>query len=168
MSPGLRFNQLAGMLVTLLVVLLCADLESSDSLAGGLVKRQPGNSGCIVDGADYTNGTIFNSTFSHCVKYVCNDGYAELHEEGCELGGRCYPVDSIFGCDTCTTYYCNKRTENGTTRYRSLIVGSLCQDDQGACLLPGSKLNKTFNGQLYTQCSCATRLDGSAWYWCTE
>ncbi|BFZ00395.1 hypothetical protein BsWGS_03434 [Bradybaena similaris] len=166
MSPGLRSNQLAGMLVTSLVVFLCAEFVSSNSpIDDSTWYALYFGKGCTVDGVHHTHGTVFNSTPSHCIKYRCMHGFTQLYETGCELEGRCLRMFSIYDDNTCTRYRCTSNSVNGHMVYQILVIRRLCQDDNGTCWEPGSYYIRHFF-TLGQQCTCTARDDGSMSYSC--
>ncbi|BFZ00390.1 hypothetical protein BsWGS_03429 [Bradybaena similaris] len=112
MSPCLRSNQLADMLVTWLVVFLCAEFVSSASLMGGLMKRQDENrDSCDVNGRTYPHGAVITAPeYNNCIKQTCRDGFMHTVQEGCRdiwTPGVCHPWGNII-VYACATYICDQ------------------------------------------------------------
>ncbi|BFZ00391.1 hypothetical protein BsWGS_03430 [Bradybaena similaris] len=153
MSPGLRFNQLAGMLVTLLVVFPCADLwEWAESL-----QAFDQYDSCDVNGHIYPHGEVIAGPtgYNNCIKQTCIDAVVEPAQEGC-LDTRtsprvCRPRGSFF-THACSTYTCDESNSVVKTR-------GLCQDNVGACHEPGTRFARWMLRTLYTNCTCEIEDD---------
>ncbi|BFZ00396.1 hypothetical protein BsWGS_03435 [Bradybaena similaris] len=161
MSPGLRFNQLAGMLVTLLVVFPCADLwEWAESL-----QAFDQYDSCDVNGHIYPHGAVIAGPTGHnnCIKQTCIDAVVEPAQEGCldttESPHICRSHDEVF-THACITYTCTSQNSLIWTR-------ALCLDANGNCRQPGTTFSRwTRGGEFSNNCTCAVYPGVDVFYTC--
>ncbi|BFZ00377.1 hypothetical protein BsWGS_03416 [Bradybaena similaris] len=138
MSPCLRFNQLAGMLITLLAVFVCAVFAPDPCYTINTRYEH---------GADITTAIIEN----FCHRVSCDDGAFIATREGCldttVSPHICRSQDDVF-THACITYTC--------TPQNSLIwTSALCLDANGNCRQPGTTFSRwTRLGEFSNNCTC--------------
>ncbi|BFZ00381.1 hypothetical protein BsWGS_03419 [Bradybaena similaris] len=141
MSPGLRFNQLAGTLVTLLAVFPCA----------GCTYNRPYNFECFVNDEIYENGEVVATPTraNLCHRVTCIDGCLRSVADGCleiwSTSGVCRPRGYVVVVG-CLNFTCDQSANMVRTR-------AACEDNNGVCHNVGSTLVAHVLGKL-RQCTC--------------
>jgi hypothetical protein len=95
------------------------------------------------------------------------DGAVNLVKEGCEIDGKCHPVDSEFTIGKCDTYVCKKTLEHGIAWYRTPVVDRKCEDKDGKCHEPGQVFSWVDKGVVKDNCTCRVESD-QTFYKCSK
>ncbi|KAL8624223.1 hypothetical protein ACOMHN_027529 [Nucella lapillus] len=110
---------------------------------------------CVIDNRVYRHTQVFTLGDERCIKYICDDGNFYFHEEGCDMGNQCRPINRDYDYE-CRRYRCLAYNVGGGYRkYEVLPVSNQrCKDAFGQCHNPGTFFRYVMKGRLRRRCSC--------------